>query len=163
MIDYLTPLFARLTAMQLEIPVTPAAASASAYFFNWGETLPYWTNRITDHQSVWLTEDQKQETYTVAMRYVVGHITEGAYGTPETILYAHEPIIQQYWTNHIGLTDDGGLYTTYLDYLDPVNVDFRGSNGFHAFPAVGFPGSQVGTEFHLIVPFIVPVTQSKWR
>lgn len=163
MIDYLTPLFQRLPVMQLEIPITPAVKGAVGYFFHWQETMPYFTNRVANHQGEWIDEDQRRETYTIAMRFVVGHLTEGTYGTPEMNVHSQEPLIQQYFANHIGLTDDGNVYTTYLDYLDPQNVNFLGSNGFHVFPGGGLPVQQVGTEFLLEVPFIIPVTQSKWR
>lgn len=129
---------------------TPKTADAVPYFFHTQETFPYFTNRVSGIVVEGDSEDFDVDTYQVTMRLVVGHVTEGYIGEPESNLYTYIPQIQTYFNERDGLVD-GTTYTSHMDELHWARV--TACSGLRVFQNAGISAQQVGAEFTLTCRF----------
>lgn len=164
--SYLEETFLRIVAMQKECINTangaPYNADAVPYFFYWQEDFPYWANRLQPGTpDEYYTEDYTRETYTIIMRYVVGHLTQGQVGSVESLLWVDIPIIQAYFRARIGLTS--ATYTAFMDKLDAQNTTFNGLVREGVFHDAGIEPLQIACEFSITVPIVIPITYTRWR
>lgn len=150
--NFLEELFARIVEMQKEII---DGAGAVPFFFYQQETFPYFTNRLGEDVITFDSEDYSVRTYTITMRFVMGHITEGQAGAPETQLYTHIPTIEQHFLEHPQLTSDH--YPTPITGLSALNTVLTRDTGLRVFNNAGILAQQVGCEFSLSVPYHSPI------
>lgn len=146
-IDYVN-LLQRCAALQIEAMLhqsTPVTADAKPYFLHTQEAFPYFTNRIGGDEIDSDSQDFDRDTITVTMRLVIGHVTEGYQGEPETNLYTWMPVIKEYFNERELL--QSAAYPTAMTSLIEARV--TGHNGFRVFQNTGLSANQVGTEFTL--------------
>ena len=158
---YLSEAMLRIAAMQREA-LAVYNADAKDYFYHWQESFPYFVNRITDEDTVFDSEDYKIRNYTITMRLVVGHLTEGYDGTPERNLYAFIPLVENKFDNNRVLTSVA--YPTPMDWLNPEDITLERSRGTTFFEMTGVGGGQsaarqVGSEWTLTLPFHIDLEQ----
>lgn len=141
----------RIVLMQKEV-MTDLGQTADAvpYFYHVQGAWPYWTNRVGDIQiSDDGSEDFDRDTYTIVMRLIIGHLTEGYHGELEADLYAWIPAIKTYFNEREGLQSD--TMTTWLDGL--IRARVTSITGFRIFQDAGISTNQIGTEFNLTCQF----------
>lgn len=147
MLDY-NSLLTRVASIQVEAlaALSPAVvADAKPYFFHEQESFPYFTNRIGGDEIGYDSQDFDRDTLQVIMRLVVGHITEGYVGQPETNLYTYIPAVKLYFNDRELL--QSATYTTALTGL--IEARIISHTGFRIFQSSGLSAQQVGTEFVL--------------
>lgn len=158
--SYLSDAMLRIPAMQREClsPLKGTAVDAVGYWLYQQEAFPYWTNRLANTDEFDYGEDQDTGTediewrnYTVLMRLIVGHYTEGYKGEPQTILYEYIPLVEQFFAENPMLTST--LYPTDPDYLH-YEAQLTNHSGIVAFQNGGIGVTQIGCEFTLIVPYV---------
>lgn len=152
MSNYLEDLFLRVVEMEKE--AIPGSDSAG-YFFYWQEAFPYWTNRLGDDVIAFDSEDYDLRTYTVILRYIVAHLSEGQPGAPEDKLYTDIPAIEDYFIARPNL--QSATYPNIPRYIAPNGAVFQRSSGLRIFDSAGILARQVGVEFTLSVPFHLTV------
>ena len=150
MATYETELLKRVAALQLEAMASISVrADAKPYFFHTQESFPYFTNRIAanpigDNGS----EVEDLNNPLVIMRLVVGHLTEGYKGEPESKLYEWGPIVKTYIQRRTNwLQTATGPYAARMEGLQSARVIDAG--GFRAFQDSGINAIQVGREIQL--------------
>lgn len=113
---------------------------------------PYMTNGLGEF--TYESGATDRGVYTVRMRLIIGHVTEGYKGQTERVLRKHIPLLQAFFRVRPGLT-----CTKFPDtpsYVSAVGAFLTGGIGTGYFQEPGLP-IQVGTEFTLRVPFEVSV------
>ncbi len=119
---------------------------------------PYMTNGLGEF--TFESGPTDAAVYTVRMRLIVGHVTEGYKGQPERILRQRIPVLHQFFRARPGLTS--ALFPAPPAYLGSVGTLLTGGIGTAFFQEPGLP-VQVGTEFSLRVPTLTSVElQVEW-
>ncbi len=157
-IDY-NELLARCAALQIEALASlssPVAADAKPYFIHTQESFPYFTNRVGGDEIGFDSQDFDRDDLTVIMRLVVGHITEGYVGEPESNLYDWIPEIKTYFNERELL--QSVAYPTAM--LGLIESRVSGHNGFRVFQNTGLGATQVGTEITLSCQFDESIDQA---
>ena len=160
--NYLTETLERLAAMEKEALTDAGYLCDTKPFFFWQqEAFPYFTNRLGADDPTGITEgyqqDMEQEVYTVRVRLVIAHITQDVPGEPEGLLYDYIPLVNNFIRNHPWLQSTA--FPTGMDILDPIGVSIESNTGLMIFNNAGFKSNQVGCEWALRVPFIIPIEQ----
>lgn len=117
--------------------------------------MPYFTNRLGEDVITFDSEDYSVRTYTITMRFVMAHLTEGQAGAPETQLYTHIPTIEQHFLEHPNLTSVA--YPTAIVGLSAPGTVLTRDTGLRVFTNAGILAQQVGCEFSLSVPYHAPI------
>lgn len=157
-LDY-NNLLNRVAALQKEalLSLTPAVtADAVPYFIHTQETFPYFTNRIGGDDIQYDSEEFDRDTLVVTMRLVVGHITSGYVGEPESNLYTYIPALKTYFNEREML--QSAAYTTAMTGL--IRARVTAHLGFRVFQNAGISAQQVGTEFTLTCEFDESIDQA---
>lgn len=146
-----TQLLARVVAAQKEWAASVSVtANAVPFFFHVQEAFPYFTNRVSgvdvgDDGS----EDFDRDVYTVTMRLVVAHVTEGYVGEPETALYTYMPTIKTWFNEREWL--QSAAYPTAMTGL--IRARISAMTGLRVYDNAGVSARQVGCEFSLTCEF----------
>lgn len=142
--------------------MTPSVAADAVAFFPWEqESFPYFLNWLSGYRERLSiddldddsAEDIPVEWWTVTIRLVVGHLTQGYKGETALNLYDYMPAITQYFRTHPYLTSDD--YTTPLDMIGPLSLTIPDGTGLRVFTNAGISSQQVGTEFTLQIPILI--------
>ena len=136
---------------------SPVTCDAVEYFYHVQEDFPYWTNRISGIAVTGDSEEFDFDTYEVTMRLIVGHITEGYVGDPESTLYLYIPHVKLFFNEREHLQTTSGDYDTAMIGL--WNARIGNSPGLRIFTDAGISAQQVGTEFVLTCEFEEEITQ----
>lgn len=158
--NYLTEALDRLVLMEKEALADAGYhPDAYPYFFAWNAGFPYFTNRVDEDVNTGATEGATQEweehVHTVRVRLVIAHITEGVPGTPEGLLYVYMPLVTNFFVNHPLL--QSAAEPTPMDILSPEGMTVERPTGLRIFTNAGFKSNQVGCEWPLRLPFIIPI------
>lgn len=151
-------LLARVAALEIEAlaALSPTVvADAKPYFLHTQEAFPYFTNRMGGDSVGSDSHDFDRDEITVIMRLVIGHVTEGYQGEPETNLYTWMPQVKEY-INERELLQSNTYPTAMISLLD---ARVTGHNGFRVFQNTGLSATQVGTEFTLLCNFDESIDQ----
>ena len=141
----LDDLLKRVVAMEIEaLGIRALDVLADAL-----DQTPYMTNGLGEFTYDTNSEDMQADVYTVRMRLIVGHVTEGYKGQAERVLRKHIPILRAFFAAHVGLTS--AKFPAPPDYLSQLGATLKGGGGTSYFQEPGLP-IQVGTEFRLQVP-----------
>jgi hypothetical protein len=155
--QYLLAALERVTAIQM-LAVPEAKAAGDYPFFTYATT-PYWINYLSTVTPSTAPHEMNQRTeYTLKMRLVTGHKTEGYDGTLARKLYVWIPEVIEYFQARRYLQYESGQAP--VRYLDPRGVRITLSR-FGVFP-LGSDTVHIGAEFDLVLPFnrqITPVYQ----
>lgn len=147
----------RIVHMELEI--TGTGSDAKPVFFYVQESFPYWTNRVGPYTRSLDSQEFFITTYSIILRLVIGHLTEGYDGALEaTLQTTYIPQTLTYFAKRIrlqNLTD-----TTPMVDLDPRGVLITGGTGLTVFQDSGIGVQQIGTEFTLEVPIEEQIAQA---
>lgn len=157
-LDY-NNLLNRVTALQIEAlsSLSPSVtADAKPYFLHTQEAFPYFTNRIGADDIDYDSEDFDRDTLQVLMRLVVGHITEGYVGEPESKLYTWIPTLKTYFNSRELL--QSAAYLTAMPGL--IRARVTSHMGFRVFQNAGISAQQVGTELTLLCEFDETINQA---
>lgn len=154
--DYLDELFARILALAIEA-LTTYSATGQPFFFWWQETFPYFTLRLDEDTPDGIAEDMQTDTYSVRLRLVVGHITEGTPGILDDNLRNYIPLVNRKFHKNVMLTS--ASYTDEMDILDPEGARITQVTGLRIFQNAGFSVTQVGCEWAIRCPFTIDITQ----
>ncbi len=136
----------------------PVTCDAKEYLYHVQEEFPYWTNRISGIAVAGDSEELDVDTYEVTMRLIVGHITEGYVGDPESTLYLYIPHVKLFFNEHEMLQTTSGDYDTAMTSL--WNARIGNSPGLRVYTDAGISAQQVGTEFVLTCLFEEEITQA---
>ncbi len=152
---YLTDAMTRIVDMQQECR---ANTTAKPYPFHTQEDVPYWTNNFTEYTpGDYYGSENSQRIYTLEMRYIVGHITDGYKGQPQEQFWADWPIITTFFEERPGLVST--TYPTELAELESGLTDVAASPGLVRFQNTGLPGGdQVGGLIRLRLTFNISIT-----
>lgn len=157
---YETELLNRVVALELEAMASINVRCDAKGFFYWTqESFPYFTNRIASNG----VADDGSEVFDinrplVIMRLIVGHITEGYKGEPESKLYEWGPIVKAYIQNRSDFLECANApYNTRMDGLRYCKVIDNG--GFRIFEDSGLGTKQVGRELQLQCEFVEVLEQ----
>jgi len=143
-------LMLRVVALEKEAMATvlPAEKTCNAvpYFIYSQDSYPYFTNR--DGAGVSVNDDTEEfdhDTYTVIMRLIIGHVTEGYVGELETTLHTYIPTVKTY------INSRGGLQSTaYPEALVGIRyARIINWTGLRVWQTAGISVLQMGTEFTL--------------
>lgn len=152
--SYETELLNRVVALELEAMASVGIkADAKPYFFHTNEGFPYFTNRIASNLiSDDLSEVEDINKPLVIMRLIVGHLTEGYKGQPESKLYEYGPLVKSYIQNRSDFLQCATApYNTRMDGLRYCKIIDAG--GFRIFEDSGIGARQVGRELQLQCEF----------
>lgn len=157
---YETELLNRCVALELEAMASiGVSADAKAWFFHVQESFPYFTNRIAANQ---IGDDGSQDEDVnnplVIARLIVGHITEGYRGQPESKLYEWGPIVKTWINRRQWLTS--AAYPLRMNDIRSARVIDAG--GFRAFQDSGIGTIQVGREIQIQCIFDELIEQVKY-
>lgn len=127
----------------------PYQQSALPYFYNWlnGDTL-----LIEEPVG---GEDVVTFQYTVTMRLVIAHLTEGYLGEWQSNAYEFIPAIITFFLQNPFLTST--TFSTELDFIDPNGVIITGTTGLRVFQNTGLNVRQGGVDFTLNLPILEAV------
>lgn len=129
-----------------------SGSTAMPYFMSHGATFPYWTNRLGPASTDWDSDQMNNETRTVLMRLVIGHVTSGYDGQNEDLLGDYIDAVYDAFADINALRlIDGTTYTTEPTYLHPLGVEIESDTGLDLFPAPWAGYYEVGVEFTLTV------------
>lgn len=145
MATYLTDLLDRVVALQIEaMRSINVRVDAVPYFFYTQEKAPYFTNRIADTPITddGGSEDENLNQPTLIMRLVIGHVTEGYRGEPDSRLYEWLPVINTYFQRRMWL--QSVKYPERMDNLREARITNGG--GIRAFQNDGIGSTQIGAE-----------------
>lgn len=148
----------RLAAIEIEAlaAMTPAVtADAKAYMLHTQEAFPYFMHRVGTMSIESDSHDFDVYEVEVTARLVVGHMTEGYHGQPESVLYSYIPVVIESINARELL--QSAAYPTALDGLIGARVD--NASGLRVFEAAGIQPRQVGTEFTVVCTFEDDLTQ----
>lgn len=148
----------RLAAIEVEALADltpPITADAKAYAIWQQEAFPYVTHRVGPLSVESDSQDFDAVEVEVVARLVVGHLTEGYRGQPESVLYACIPALIEAINARELLQSN--LYPDALDGL--VGARCTGSSGLRVFETAGIQARQVGTEFTIVLQFTDDLTQ----
>lgn len=144
MASYENELLARMVALEIEaLASIGVPADAKPYFFHTQEAFPYFTNRIAANG---VTDDGSEvfdiNNPLIIMRLVVGHVTEGYKGEPESNLYEWGPVVKTYIQSCQWLQS-----AAYPDRMNRLFIGHVSDNGgFRVFENSGIGVQQVGRE-----------------
>ena len=144
-------LMLRVVALEVEAMATVLPAEkvcgAVPFFIYAQDTFPYFTNRDGAGTS---TNDEGGEEfdhdiYTVIMRLIIGHVTEGYIGDLETTLHSYIPTVKTYFNSRGGLQS-----ATYANALVGIRyARIINWTGLRVWQTSGINALQMGTEFTL--------------
>jgi hypothetical protein len=154
MASYLSDLMSRAAAV-CELAVPGAVAKPFALYEQ--AAFPYFTLRIGETTFADMDEDRETRTYTVVIRLVIGHVTEGYEGDLETALYDYIVAVEDAFANRRGLQSP--TYSAGMRYLNPRVTRLTRSTGLRVFQNIGIDAQQVGVEFTLVAPVTVGVQE----
>lgn len=138
----------RIVASQKEI-IT--GCDAYPVYFWTQEAFPYWTNRLGTTTHELDSQIEHIFNYTVTMRLVIGHLSEGYKQELEDKLYTtYIPDTFAYFSQRIQLQNL--TFTGQMVDLDPRGVFIRHCTGLAIFDNTGIGVQQVGAEFTLELP-----------
>lgn len=147
--------FERLVVMEKEaVASIYPAIDAAAYFPYQQEATPYWLTRLVRLQvesgEDGLGEDVPLDRYTIALRYVAGHLSQGYEGELPDQIYDIIVAVLAYFSDHEELS------TTTLGAIDFVDAPGAviTAGQYSAFTNSGIGPTQVGVEFTLDLPLI---------
>lgn len=152
-------LLARIVAIEKESLAalsTPVTADAVPYFMHTQESFPYFTNRVSADDIQWDSEDYDSDVLQFTLRLVVGHITEGYSGVPESDLYTYIPQVKTYFNARENL--QSAAYLARASGL--IRARITAHLGFRVFQNAGISAQQVGTEFTLTCDLTETITQA---
>jgi hypothetical protein len=153
----LSDALSRIVHMELEI--TGASSDAKLFFFYSQEAFPYWTNRVGPFTRALDSQEFYVTTYSIILRLVIGHLSEGYDGALETTLQTvYIPQTLDYFsarTRLQNLTD-----TTPMVDIDPRGILITGGTGLSVFEDSGIGVQQIGTEFTLELPIEEQIAQA---
>jgi hypothetical protein len=148
----------RLCAIEKEAlaDLTPTvAADAVPYMIHSQEAFPYFTHRGTNGVIESNSEDIDDNTVEIIVRLVVGHLTDGYRGQPESTLYTYLPVVIEAINARELLQSD--TYPLALDGL--VSARAVAYSGLRIFESAGIQARQVGTEITVVCTFADDLTQ----
>jgi hypothetical protein len=155
-LDY-NNLLERVAALQIEAAAfISVTTEAKPFFIHTQEAFPYFVNRISNDDVTFDSEDFDRDTETVIMRLVIGHITEGYEGQPESVLYNLLPAIKLYFNQHELL--QSAAYPTAMVGLLEARVGSH--TGFRIFQNTGISANQVGSEITLTCQLDETISQA---
>ena len=137
---------------------TPKTADAKEYFFHTQEAFPYITNRIGGVDVSADSEELDIYTYQVIIRLVIGHMTSGYKGDPESRLQLYIPQVINYFNSRALLQTTSGSYDDAMLHL--IEARTANSTGYRIYEDAGISAKQVGTEFVLTCIFEEQITQA---
>lgn len=127
---------------------------AKAYFPYAQEITPYFTTRIVrfavESAEDDLGEDIPVDRYTIAIRYVAGHLSQGYQGELPDAVYDVIAAVLAYFGDHEELSTAS---LDALDFVGPVGARLTAGQ-YSAFTNSGIGPTQVGVEFTLDLPLI---------
>ncbi len=136
--------------------LSPAVtADAKPYMIHSQEAFPYFTHRVGNIAVESDSHDLDVYEVELVARLVVGHITEGYHGQPESNLYTYLPALIATINARELLQSD--TYTTAL--LGLVEARVSSSTGLRVFQMAGIQAQQVGTEITVVCTFDDDITQ----
>jgi hypothetical protein len=151
---YLTNAMTRVCDMQEECVANSTAVPYPHYT---QEDVPYWTNNFAEYTpGEYYGSENYQGIYTLDMRYIIGHITDGYQGQPQEHFWRDWPIIQQFFMVRPGLKSSA--YTTELAELESGLTEILASPGLVRFQNSGIGADQVGGVLRLRLTFNVSIT-----
>lgn len=142
--------------------MTPSVTADAVAFFPYEQEVPpYFVNWLSGYRERLSIDDLDEDSsedivvdwFTVTIRLVIGHLTEGYQGEVALNLYDYIPAITQYFRTHPYLTSDD--YTTPLDMIGPLSLTIPDGTGLRVFSNAGISSQQVGTEFTLQIPILI--------
>lgn len=160
MATYETELLSRLCALEKEAMTSlGVVAYAVPYALHTQETFPYFTNRVSSNP---VTDDGSEDldlnNPLVVVRLVIGHVTEGYKGQPESKLYEWGPVVKSYIQQRSNwLQCAAAPYNTRMENLQSARVTDNG--GFRIFDNSGLGVNQVGREFQIQCVFYESIEQ----
>lgn len=146
----------RLTVMEREAvnTLTAGQVDAVAFFPYQQEVMPYFTNRVVrfavESGEDGFGEDVIIDRYSIAIRYVGAHLTEGYQGEAPDKLYEVIPAMLDYFSKHELLSTSS---LDPIDFVDPEGAQITDGN-YGAFTNSGIGPTQIGLEFTLDLPLI---------
>jgi hypothetical protein len=148
----------RLAAIEVEALADltpPVTADAKPYMIHSQEAFPYFTNRVGVVSVESDSHDIDGYEVEIVARLVVGHLTDGYRGQPESALYAYLPAVIEAINARELLQSDS--YPAALDGL--IGARATGSSGLRIFQTAGIQAQQVGTEITVVCTFADGLTQ----
>lgn len=148
----------RLAAIEVEALAdlsTPVTADAVPYMIHSQEAFPYFTNRVGVIDIESDSHDLDSYEIEIVARLVVGHLTDGYRGQPESALYTYLPAVIEAINARELLQSDS--YPAALDGL--IGARATGASGLRIFQTAGIQAQQVGTEITVICTFADDLTQ----
>ena len=133
--------------------LTPSvSADAVPYFIHTQESFPYFTNRIGNVEVGYDSNEMDRDIYTVVIRLVVAHITQGYDGVVETDLYNYIPAIITAFNENEGL--QSATYPAAMTNLIEGDQQRISCTGFRILETSGLQGiKQACAEFLLPCQF----------
>lgn len=151
---------ARVVAIGVEaLEALGVTAAGSPQFLQPMVTFPYFSARVVAHD---LTVDENAaeemllHEVQIGLRLIIGHLTEGYAGEPETQLYTYIPAVLTHLAERVWLRCDA--YPNSLPNL--IRADVTSAAGLRVFEHVGIRAQQVGTEFTIRCLFVQRITQA---
>jgi hypothetical protein len=148
----------RLCAIEKEAlaDLTPTvAADAVPCMIHTQEAFPYFTHRSGALVIESDSHDLDDYEVEIIVRLVVGHLTDGYRGQPESTLYTYLPVVIEAINARELLQSD--TYPAALDGL--VGARVISARGLAIFETAGVQARQVGTEITVVCTFADDLTQ----
>jgi len=148
---YINDILNRVVEMQKQAITCDAFPRA----FYQGEAFPYFVNRVTNMLFEPYADDDTIEKVTleIAMRLIVGHVTQGYVGEPESTLYDHIVTVKTFFQQRELLQST--VYPTALDNIESATI--TDALGLALFINESTQVQQVGTQFTLQVVYFAAV------
>jgi hypothetical protein len=151
----LNELLARCVEVEKEAILAAFSTQIDAipFFVYQQESFPYFTHRIAGDEIGSEGNEIDRDSYTVIIREVIGHITQGYMGEVETLLYEHIPVIKTAFNTNEGLTS--AVYPDDMEALiEGDTARMLSHSGFRIFQDSGLIGvTQVGVDYVLTCLF----------
>lgn len=148
----------RLAAIEIEALAglsTPVTADAKPYMIHTQEAFPYFTHRAGTISIDSDSHDIDVYEVEIVVRLVIGHVTDGYHGQPESQLYTYLPAVIAAINARELL--QSAAYPAALDGL--ISARATGSSGLRIFETAGIQARQVGTEITVVCTFADDLTQ----
>jgi hypothetical protein len=148
----------RLCAIEKETlaDLSPSVvADAVPYMIHTQEAFPYFTHRGTNGVIDSNSEDIDDNSVEIIVRLVVGHVTDGYRGQPESALYTYLPAVIEGINSRELLQSDA--YPADLNGL--ISARATAYSGLRIFETAGIQARQVGTEITVVCTFADGLTQ----
>jgi len=139
------------------------ASTAYPRFMVVAARFPYWTNRLSTATNEFNSEQIFDETRTLTMRLVIGHVTAKYEGENDQLIddYIND-VYNTFLEINAMMLVDGTTYTDEPTYLHPLGSDLTAGDTGLAFFEAPWTGAvfEVGVEFTLTVYLCREISQA---